>query len=270
MQQPGRADLLPAPPPQKSRTGLIFGIGCGGLLLSCAGCIAFAAIFGPSKEELEARREREVREIEAYYEQVAAVYPNVPLPSTTVTRCPTLARDPATQRGVLSLPTVRYESLADWARQPTQGTGATWEWLDSIERENLTGERPTRVHSIWQETQEAARLRYLVVVRPILAVAPDVGDGESWEGGTFSGSLFVFDTQTAQIVCHAPFAAVSSTSVETGGGVRIGRLGPTVGDTDLEDAITEDMEQQTVRALRTALGQMSEEIALDTRPRVQL
>ncbi len=239
-------------------------------MLGCGGCIAFVAIFGPSTEELDARRERELPEVEAYYEQVAAIYPNVPLPSTTVTRCPTLARDPATRAGVLELPTVLYEGLADWARQPSQGTGTTWQWLNTIERQNPRSEGTTNVHSMWQETQEARRLRYLAVVRPLLAVAPNVGDGERWQGGTFTGSLFVFDTQTAQLVCQAPFAAVSSTTVETGGGVRVGRLGPTVGETDLEEAIIEDMQQQTVRALRTALGQMSDEIALDTNPQVKL
>lgn len=263
----------PAPTPKKqpsSKAPLFLGIGCGALALSCVGCIAIGMIFGPSPEELEARRARETPEIEAYYGQVAATFPHIPQPSGTVTRCPTLVRDPTTRRGTLELPTLLYEGLADWARQPAQGTGTSWQWLNSIERKNLADESPTAVHSIHGEVAELKRVRYLAVVRASQAIAPMAGADETYTMGTFSGSLFIVDTQTASVVCEAPFTAVSSSSVETGGGVRIGRIGPTVGDTDLQDAVTEDMQEQTVRALRSALGQMSDEIALDTRPAVRL
>jgi hypothetical protein len=261
-----------APPAPKKKGPPLLLIGCGALALSCVGCIAFVWIFGPSEEELEARRQVEQPQIEAYYEQVAATFPRIPEPSATVTRCPALVRDPSTRTGTLELPTLLYEGLADWARQPAQSTGTTWTWLNSMERENLTDMTSTGVHGVFTDVEENKRLRYLAVVRASVAEAPhvDAQGSEEWTMGMFMGSLFIVDTQTAQVVCQAPFQAESSSTVETGGGVRIGRIGPTVGDTDLEDAIQDDMQQQTVRALRAALGQMSEEIALDTSPEVRL
>jgi hypothetical protein len=86
-------------------------------------------------------------------------------------------------------------------------------------------------------------------------MAAPVVSGTDWTGGIVTGGLVVIDLATEKPLCQAPLTAESSQSIKYGGGVRIkvrGIPSPTVGDTDLKQAVEKDFTKNVENAVAAA------------------
>jgi hypothetical protein len=96
----------------------------------------------------------------------------------------------------------------------------------------------------------------------VLVIDVDTFDAPKTEstgfiGGDLEGALDVVDWSTGKTICNAPISAKSSDGITYGGGMQLkfhGIPSPTVGKTDLEDALAKDFEKNVEAATKSALA----------------
>ena len=99
----------------------------------------------------------------------------------------------------------------------------------------------------------------IVLVIDVDAFTPPTTDASGFVGGQLDGALDVVDWATDKTICHAPISAKSSDSINYGGGMQLkfhGIPSPTIGKTDLDDAVEKDFEKNVKAATKTALASM--------------
>lgn len=84
-------------------------------------------------------------------------------------------------------------------------------------------------------------------------------DTDGYVGGDLEGSLDVVDSLTNKTICNAPISAKSSDTVSYGGGMQLtfhGIPSPTVGKTDVDEALSKDFKKNMEAAVKASLAAM--------------
>ncbi|MEO7113518.1 MAG: hypothetical protein ABI183_23975 [Polyangiaceae bacterium] len=84
-------------------------------------------------------------------------------------------------------------------------------------------------------------------------------DADGYAGGDLQGSLDVVDWLTNKTICNAPISAKSSDTISYGGGMQLtfhGIPSPTVGKTDVDEALSKDFKKNVEVALKASLAEM--------------
>ena len=104
---------------------------------------------------------------------------------------------------------------------------------------------------------ETLSKRPVVLVLDVDELTPPSADSAGWTQGELSGSVDVIDWASEKTICHAPIAAKSSDSVSYGGGMQLkfhGIPSPTIGKTDLDEAVDKDFEANLKAAMKSTLA----------------
>lgn len=104
---------------------------------------------------------------------------------------------------------------------------------------------------------ESLSRKPIVLVLDVDELTPPSADSSGWSQGELSGAVDVVDWSSDKTICHVPITAKSSDTVSFGGGVQLkfhGIPSPTIGKTDLDEAVDKDFEANLKAAVKSSLA----------------
>lgn len=283
--------LQHAPPPKKKYTWLW--ILLGGLTLSFGSCASYCgyalyqAQTPAGKKETKEREEHELAQLNGFVAKLGRLRAVLPTEGDPELKCPTgTLTKGAPILDSFFLDTVLGDDgddeagpgdpFGDVADGKDDGRAAASKLLrdgifsDSIPKAIVTkngGDAGSfAMFSLGGAALDIERIdkQLLVVILRVDDMVMPEASGDSFSGGDLMGAAVVVDWKTEKLVCHTAVTAKSSDDINYGGGVRFKVKGipmPSVGKTDLDEAITKDFKRNvdiSIRAALNGLGAVSE------------
>lgn len=259
---------MPPRRPEKSKSSAPAWIALGGFAFLCASA---AGLFGylmlraqtpEGKAEIAAARAKELAVVEDAVQMLANMSTKLP------------AHDDGEMKCAQKVPLLFATRVDSAYLRLVAGDAAARALSDDLSffrslevgRDLLTAADALRAGKAREPGFASANAKRIVQDGPLEILAVDtwrapVVEGGEFQGGEMFGQVVLFDRATRQVLCHAPVHAVSSESVDYGGGVRFRVKGiptPKVGGSgSLAEAVKKDfqknVEADMTRALR-AIG----------------
>jgi hypothetical protein len=271
MQQlPGQPQFQPQKPKTSNFIPIVLGIACV-VFGSCGVWFAYAVYEASTPEGKRAAKEDDDKRnaaLDGFIGKWAAVRDGLPETDSVATKCPA---GTSTKLAPV-VDSFFFDSLLEDGRGDGGRTLRTSG--DELDRDSLFSDSILDAE-LARAGQDAGPLVFansfattnidLLAKKPIVLVIdvdsfePPKEDADGYAGGDLEGSLDVVDYLTNKTICNAPISAKSSDTISYGGGMQLtfhGIPSPTVGKTDVDDALSKDFKKNVEAATKASLAEM--------------
>ena len=258
-----------APPPKKGGSFIVYWLAGSCLLIaSCAAYCGYAVYESGTPEGKKAAKDLDDKNnatLDGFATKLSDVYVALPDVDAPAERCPSdtkIGTAPVVDTFFIQAVAESRADAAALVREPKSELLRTADFSDSIldaeaQRGGIDAGLALVTTSFGTSGIEIVGKNPYVVVFDVDSFDAPSADSSGWEAGAVSGALDVVEWSSGKTICHVPITAQSSDEITYGGGMQLkfhGIPSPTVGKTDLDEAVDKDFTKNVEAARKAALA----------------